>query len=274
MAFIFPEEKKKRSSNELLLRPNSSKGHGNSSIRSSLGSMQTLMDIPEAGLPLEPLTLNINQRQKHTKVQLIMVRDCSYETTESESSQEYWHSDMKTRVSCQFKKPGHVARSQTIGRTTTEAKHERFVSGSSVTDVEDVVEREDRVAPRAASCTIIKSPVDEKGNALRFKKPLPRQHYCDEFLGSWYKELGHGPVRRILSTGEVLDFNGRLKYVVKFLSPIRFRIPQSSGRGITATLKNDGLYLQLDNGEIWVKKEHMFAFGMHRVDTMKCCFIL
>jgi len=272
MAFIFPDEKKERSGQKQIMRPNSFKKLHHSSIRSSLNSMLPLMDIPEAGVATEPLSLNLDQGYKKQKVQLLEVRDCNYETTEDDSSQDYQYLDMKDRASCQFRATARVARSHTIGRTTTSEQHQRF-HDSGISNTRDVKEGKKIRLDRSASSTVIKSPIDENGNAVPFQRPLPMQWYCDKFLGSWHKQLGKGQVRRILRTGEVLDCHGRRKYIVKFLSPLKFGIPQGSGRSIIATLKQDGLYLQLDNGEIWVKKEHMFAFSMHRVDTTKCCII-
>jgi len=269
MAFIIPEANP-RAGSDHLLRPDSSTTMYE---HSSMTSLMPLSDIPETGFLIEPLTFDFDDRQKSQDVELLEIRDKSYYSTEEEYSQssgpQYRE---KTRTSCQFVKPNLGYRRNSVGRTTTEGKHHRFIddSSSEPTDSKPSKKR----GERSISSTVIKSPVDKNGNALSFQKPLPRQKNCESFLGSWRKELGKGQVRRILSTGEVLDKSGQLKYVVKFLSPLTFRIPQGSGRAIMASLKQDGLYLELDNGEIWVKKDHMFDFSIHRVDNMQCCVLL
>jgi len=270
MAFITPEANPLAGSDHLL-RPDSSTMYEHSSMT----SLMPLSDIPETGFLIEPLTLDIDDRQKPQNVELIEIRDKSYYSTEedySRSSDLQWLRD-KTRSSCQFIKPNVAYRRNSVGRTKTEGKHHRFIDDSS-SEPNDSKQSKKRGGQRSISSTVIKSPVDKNGNALSFQKPLPRQTNCENFLGSWRKDLGRGQVRRILSTGEVLDTGGHLKYVVKFLSPSTFRIPQGSGRAIIASLKQDGLYLELDNGEIWVKKEHMFDFSIHRVDNMQCCVLL
>lgn len=269
MAFIIPETNP-RAGIDHLLRPDSSTLYE----PSSMTSLMPLSDIPEAGFPVEPLRFDFD-RQKPGDVELIEVGSKTYYSTEedySQSNESLWLRD-KTRSSCQFIKPNLACRSNSVGRTTTEGNHHRFIEGSS-TDSIDSEQFKKQGVQRSLSCTVIKSPVDKNGNALSFKKPLPRKKNCENFLGFWVKELGKGQERRILSTGEVLDKTGHLKYVVKFLSPLTFRIPQDSGRAIIATLKRDGLYLELDNGEIWVKKEHMFDFSIHKVDNMECCVLL
>jgi len=269
MAFIIPEGNP-RGGSDHLLRPDSSTMYEHSSMT----SLMPLSDIPETGFLIEPLTFEFD-RQKPQDVELLEVRDGSYYSTEddfSQSSEPQWLRN-KARSSCQFIKPNMAYRRHSVGRTTTNGNHRRFINASS-TDSGGSKQVNELGVQRSISSTVIKSPVDKNGKALSFQKPLPRQNNCENFLGSWRKELGKGQERRILSTGEVLDKSGHVKYVVKFLSPLKFSIPQGSGRAIIASLKQDGLYLELDNGEIWVKKEHIFDFSIHRVDNIECCVLL
>jgi len=251
MAFIFSEEKEKaHAGSGQMMRPNS---FNKLSIRSSPSSTQPLMNIPETGVTFEPPSLKLKLEHKKEKVQLLQVRDCSCETNEDDSSREYKNVDIGDRAPWQYKTSGRGARSHSISRTITSEQHERFLKGSGISNTDNMKEGKKRRLNRSASSTVIKSPVDENGKAIPFQKPLRRQRYCEKFLGSWHTEMG-GQERRILSTGEVLGSQGQRKYVVKFLSPLKFRIPQDSGRPIIASLKQDGLYLQLETGEIWVKK--------------------